>query len=101
LQWTTDNGQQTTDKMKNGARFRNGGVTGGWGQGESTDVIFGRLATCDSGPPAPSTEKWRFEPSEKRQLAPFSGRLLAIFSEFFDELVQEGANGREIDAQKR
>jgi hypothetical protein len=45
--------------------------------------------------------KWRFEPSEKRHFPPLFDPILPIFSGFFCEFDQEGANWRESGAQKR
>jgi hypothetical protein len=70
-------------------------------QPDSTDVRSGRLAVCDLAPSAPSTAKWRFRPSKKRQLAPFSMTFLTIFLGFFCELAHEGANSREWGPEKR
>jgi hypothetical protein len=85
----------------NGARFPIWRVTSGWRQVESIDVKPGNSAASDPRPPAPTTAKWRFKRSEKRHLAPFSTPFLSIFSEFFCELPDPGANWRESYAQKR
>jgi len=63
-------------------------------QPDATDLRSGRLAGCDLAPSAPATAKWRFRPSKKRHLAPFSITFLRIFSGFFRELAHRGANWR-------
>ena len=81
--------------VKNGARSPIWRVAGGWRQPASTNVKAGRLASCDPGPSAPSTAKWRFRPSEMRHFPP----CLCPFSpSFLRERSQPGANWRESDS---
>jgi hypothetical protein len=84
-------------RRKNGARLPKWRVAGGWRLAEFVDVKFGSSAASDPGPLAPSAAKWRFKPLEKRHLAPFFTPKLAIFSEFFCELFDLGANWRDFD----
>jgi hypothetical protein len=90
-----------TQGVKNGARLRIWRVAGAGRQLESTDVKSSSLAACDLGLPAQSMAKWRFGPSEKRHFPPFSAPFLPIFSRFFRELADPGANGRQCDSPKR
>jgi hypothetical protein len=88
-------------RPKNGARSPIWRFAFGRRRPESADVKLGSSMACDLGPLAPSTAKWRFRPSEKRQLAPFSVDSLTIFSWFLYGLAQPGANWRESDCKKR
>jgi hypothetical protein len=87
--------------LKNGARSAIRRAVGGSWQWESTDVNAGSLAACDLGPSAPRTAKMALLTLEKRHFSPISMSFLTIFSGFFCELAQEGANWRECDPEKR
>jgi len=87
--------------VKNGAPSPIRWASGGPRQPDSADVWSGRLTACDPPQSAPGTTKWRFRPSKKRHLSPFSTPFLPIFSGFFPERSDQGANLREFDAEKR
>ena len=65
----------------------------------SANVRSGRRACCNRLQSARSTAKWRFCPSKKRHLAPFSATFSSIFPVFFQLAFSEWRFGREFDLE--
>jgi hypothetical protein len=90
-----------SQQTKNGAHVPIWRVAGGPRQSEYREVTVASLGVCDPGPVALGMAKMALWPSEKRQLPPFFVPILPIFSGFFCELGDQGANWRRSDPEKR